>query len=64
MCMSEQCLVHVNCTRVMLIRTCRKEGTKHGGELDLGAVDSTHYTGQIYYEQVIQKAYWEIEMDS
>ena len=44
--------------------TCRKEGTKNGGELDLGGVDSTHYTGQIYYEPVVQQAYWQIEINS
>lgn len=42
----------------------RKEGAKTGGELDLGGVDSTHYTGEIYYEEVIQEEYWMIEMDS
>lgn len=42
----------------------RKEGAKDGGELDLGGVDTTHYTGDIYYEQVIQQAYYRIEMDS
>ena len=47
-----------------VVTTYRKEGTKHGGELDLGGVDSTHYTGNIYYEEVVQKAYWAIEMDS
>ena len=42
----------------------RKEGAKQGGELDLGGVDNTHYTGELYYEEVIEQKYWMIEMDS
>ena len=42
----------------------RKEGAKQGGELDLGGVDNTHYTGELYYEEVIEQEYWKIEMDS
>ena len=54
------CELHV----IDVVITYRKEGTKHGGELDLGGIDSTHYTGNIYYEEVVQKAYWALEMDS
>lgn len=55
-------------SHTLLFKHCcnvyRKEGAKQGGELDLGGVDNTHYTGELYYEEVIEQEYWKIEMDS
>lgn len=33
-----------------------------GGEVVFGDIDSSHYTGDITYVPVRQKAYWEVEL--
>jgi saccharopepsin len=34
-----------------------------GGELVLGGIDPSHYTGRIEYVPVRRKAYWEVELE-
>jgi len=34
------------------------------GELDLGAIDNSKYTGTLFYQPVSSKTYWEIKLDS
>lgn len=34
-----------------------------GGEVVFGDIDSSHYTGDIHYVPVRQKAYWEVELE-
>jgi hypothetical protein len=36
----------------------------NGGELTLGGMDSTHYTGSLTYSPVTIKYYWEISVSS
>ena len=38
-------------------------GSREGGELVLGGIDPDHYTGDIHWNQVVRKGYWEIAMD-
>ena len=40
---------------------CRDPSGRLGGELDLGGVDSTHYTGIVHYVPVKSDTYWLIE---
>lgn len=42
----------------------RKEGAKLGGEMTLGGLDPTHYTGDISYVPLTNETYWEFKMDS
>jgi len=42
----------------------RNAGEGAGGELDLGGIDSSHYTGSITYVPLANETYWYFEMDS
>jgi hypothetical protein len=39
-----------------------QDGAK--GELDLGGIDSSKYTGELFYQPLSSKTYWEIQLDS
>jgi len=41
----------------------RNEETNPGGELLLGGIDSSHYTGPIFYVPLTNKTYWEFKLD-
>jgi phytepsin len=41
----------------------RKEGKKLGGEMTLGGIDKSHYTGEISYVPLTNETYWEFKMD-
>jgi len=36
--------------------------TFKSGELDIGAIDKTHYTGELFYHPVSKKGYWQIDI--
>ena len=40
----------------------RKSGGQ-GGEMDLGGIDQSHYTGSIHYVPLVNTTYWEFELD-
>lgn len=42
----------------------RNESAKIGGEMTLGGIDSSHYTGDIHYVPLSNETYWEFHMDS
>jgi len=37
--------------------------TLKSGELDIGNIDSTHYSGDIFYHPVSKKGYWQFDID-
>lgn len=44
----------------MYISAIRQESSQYGGELVLGGVDTSLYSGQIIWTPVTQEAYWQI----
>ena len=54
------CKVGENCHLSRVFRYRNPNGTV-GGELDLGGIDSSHFTGTIHYVPLKSDTYWLIE---